>query len=469
MIPSALEDIFERRQELRKGGSKVDVEVSYIEIYREDCFDLLSADKQKLKLDLKETSNGRTVLDGVTSHTVQSIDEVMAHLREGAKIRSTGQTAMNAHSSRSHSICTLSLRIVRATSGAVTSQLHLVDLAGSERAKKTQATGDAFQEGISINRGLLALGNVVSALAARSVKTGTGGDGAGHIHVPYRESKLTRLLKDSLGGNGMTVMLACVSPAEINIEETLNTLRFASRASAIVNSARVNHSVGDFTDSAALLREVLELREQLALLQSARGTADASKMVSFASQALMARNTESALIAAAESQRAAYHFMVGSALRLTVSLKSVLVTCLQEGSYVVDSDLLHIQSELQEVRKGLGLTATTTKPLTAPSSGDTVKTEAAAATAVSGEGGAQIADLDVEAMLQLPPIMTVLEEVRLLERELRHLEKGCRSGAGDAKALGSLGSGIPAIAGDEGCDWSEDSMMSGMEPLLAVT
>lgn len=347
VIPFALQDIFTRSQELHSMGTKVDIELTYIEIYREECFDLLSANGERAKLELKETSTGKTALDGVTSQPVQDIESVMNFLREGAKVRSTGQTAMNAHSSRSHSICTLNLRVVRATTGAVVSQLHLVDLAGSERAKKTQATGDAFQEGISINRGLLALGNVVSALASRSTKS----NGDGHTHVPYRESKLTRLLKDALGGNGMTVMLACVSPADTNFEETLNTLRFASRASSIVNSVRVNHSVGDSTDTAALLKEISELREQVTLLQC-------SKTISSANIGNRA-NTMTVVIstngADEQTRQAEHHYMVSAALHITTALKTVLVTCLQEGSYVIDSDLLNIQAELAHIRKGLNL------------------------------------------------------------------------------------------------------------------
>jgi hypothetical protein len=446
VIPSALQDIFQRSAELQANGTKVDIEVSYIEIYREECFDLLSKEQQKIKLDLKETSNGKTVLDGVTSHAVHDIDAVMMHLRNGAKIRSTGQTAMNAHSSRSHSICTLNLRVVRATTGAVTSQLHLVDLAGSERAKKTQATGDAFQEGISINRGLLALGNVVSALASRSLRTATGSDASSHIHVPYRESKLTRLLKDSLGGNGMTVMLACVSPAECNLEETLNTLRFASRASSIVNSARVNHSVGDNADTAALLKEVLQLREQVSSLQALQSSAGAKS----ANTVTFVRNIE-----AEQAQRASYHFMVTSALRVAVSLKCVLVTCLQEGSYVVDTDLLHIQSELQEIRKGLNLPASTVKAIT-PASEDkvVVKTEAGEESDPTGE----LCDLDFAAMLQLPPIMTVIEEVRLLERDLRVVERSSRVAAGSGAAIKGA---VAAQGADESLDFGNDSILSG--------
>ncbi|VDP00581.1 unnamed protein product [Schistosoma curassoni] len=132
---------------------------------------------------------------------------------------------MNLKSSRSHAILTLCFLLrpkIAAMDGentedTLTAKLHLVDLAGSERIKKTHAEGDRLKEGIDINRGLLALGNVISALCERDAKK--------RSHIPYRDSRLTRLLQDSLGGNSATLMLACVSPADINMEETLNTLR----------------------------------------------------------------------------------------------------------------------------------------------------------------------------------------------------------------------------------------------------
>ncbi|XP_023263431.1 chromosome-associated kinesin KIF4-like, partial [Seriola lalandi dorsalis] len=114
---------------------------------------------------------------------------------------------------------------------SVVSKLHLVDLAGSERQKKTKAEGDRLKEGISINRGLLSLGNVISALGDESKK---------NTFVPYRDSKLTRLLQDSLGGNSHTLMIACISPADSNMEETINTLRYADRARKIKNKPIVN-------------------------------------------------------------------------------------------------------------------------------------------------------------------------------------------------------------------------------------
>uniref|UniRef100_A0A673FW11 Kinesin-like protein n=1 Tax=Sinocyclocheilus rhinocerous TaxID=307959 RepID=A0A673FW11_9TELE len=154
-------------------------------------------------------------------------------LELGNSARTVGSTAMNAASSRSHAIFTISLEQRRKgdKSDVMVSKLHLVDLAGSERQKKTKAEGDRLKEGISINRGLLSLGNVISALGDESKKGS---------FVPYRDSKLTRLLQDSLGGNSHTLMIACVSPADSNIEETINTLRYADRARKIKNKPILN-------------------------------------------------------------------------------------------------------------------------------------------------------------------------------------------------------------------------------------
>lgn len=153
---------------------------------------------------------------------------------------------MNNCSSRSHAIFTISIEqsiiedlykpadAAPADAGTgeeyMVAKFHFVDLAGSERAKRTGATGNTLKEGISINKGLLALGNVIAALTEDGKKN----------HVPYRDSKLTRILQDSLGGNSRTSMIACVSPAEINFEETLNTLKYASRARNIKNAPKVN-------------------------------------------------------------------------------------------------------------------------------------------------------------------------------------------------------------------------------------
>ncbi|KAI2651148.1 Chromosome-associated kinesin KIF4 [Labeo rohita] len=170
---------------------------------------------------------------GLTEKEVFTAHEMVGCLELGNSARTVGSTAMNAASSRSHAIFTISLEQRRKgdKSEIMVSKLHLVDLAGSERQKKTKAEGDRLKEGISINRGLLSLGNVISALGDES-KKGT--------FVPYRDSKLTRLLQDSLGGNSHTLMIACVSPADSNIEETINTLRYADRARKIKNKPVLN-------------------------------------------------------------------------------------------------------------------------------------------------------------------------------------------------------------------------------------
>lgn len=185
-------------------------------------------------------------------------------------MRVVGGTAMNDQSSRSHAIFTISLEQIQTNpdemplpttttltgtgnSSMIKSKFHLVDLAGSERQSKTKAEGLRLKEGININLGLLALGNVISVL---------GEESGPPRHVPYRESKLTRLLQDSLGGNSHTVMIACVSPADSNMEETLNTLRYADRARKIKNKPIVN--VDPQAAELVLLRQhVQQLKAQL--------------------------------------------------------------------------------------------------------------------------------------------------------------------------------------------------------------
>ncbi|XP_017722526.1 PREDICTED: chromosome-associated kinesin KIF4A, partial [Rhinopithecus bieti] len=172
------------------------------------------------------------VIVGLTEKTVLVALDTVSCLEQGNNSRTVASTAMNSQSSRSHAIFTISIeqRKKNDKNSSFRSKLHLVDLAGSERQKKTKAEGDRLKEGININRGLLCLGNVISAL---------GDDKKGGF-VPYRDSKLTRLLQDSLGGNSHTLMIACVSPADSNLEETLNTLRYADRARKIKNKPIVN-------------------------------------------------------------------------------------------------------------------------------------------------------------------------------------------------------------------------------------
>ncbi|KAK1406714.1 hypothetical protein QVD17_38322 [Tagetes erecta] len=259
IIPKVMETIFKRVEET-KVNTEFLIRVSFIEIFKEEVFDLLessptvypkadgnvkSVGPSRVPIQIRETANGGISLAGVTEAEVTTQDDMASFLLRGSVCRATGSTNMNSQSSRSHAIFTITMeqkRLSGITNGAANddsaddilcAKLHLVDLAGSERAKKTGADGMRLREGIHINKGLLALGNVISALGDDK-KRKEGG------HVPYRDSKLTRLLQDSLGGNSKTVMIACVSPADTNAEETLNTLKYANRARNIQNKAIVN-------------------------------------------------------------------------------------------------------------------------------------------------------------------------------------------------------------------------------------
>ncbi|XP_068585628.1 kinesin family member 4 [Cebidichthys violaceus] len=231
VIPRVIRRIFEERE--KRTACEFCLSVSYLEIYNEDILDLLCASKDKTGLSIREDPKEGIKIVGLTERKVFTAQEMVGCLEVGNSVRTVGSTAMNAASSRSHAIFTITLEQRRGTDKAdsVVSKLHLVDLAGSERQKKTKAEGDRLKEGISINRGLLSLGNVISALGDESKKSS---------FVPYRDSKLTRLLQDSLGGNSHTLMIACISPADSNMEETINTLRYADRARKIKNKPVVN-------------------------------------------------------------------------------------------------------------------------------------------------------------------------------------------------------------------------------------
>uniref|UniRef100_A0A9J8DKR8 Kinesin-like protein n=3 Tax=Cyprinus carpio TaxID=7962 RepID=A0A9J8DKR8_CYPCA len=231
VIPRVIRRIFQEKS--RCADCELLLAVSYLEIYNEEILDLLYTSKDKPIISIREDPKDGIKIVGLTEKEVFNAHEMVGCLELGNSARTVGSTAMNAASSRSHAIFTISLEQRRKgdKSDVMVSKLHLVDLAGSERQKKTKAEGDRLKEGISINRGLLCLGNVISALGDES-KKGT--------FVPYRDSKLTRLLQDSLGGNSHTLMIACVSPADSNIEETINTLRYADRARKIKNKPVLN-------------------------------------------------------------------------------------------------------------------------------------------------------------------------------------------------------------------------------------
>jgi hypothetical protein len=258
ILPRSCQDLFDTIMTKCDGNGKV--ELSYLEIYNEEVRDLLSEKTQKppVPLKIRETLNGEVYVSGLSEKEVKSPQEIGAFVEEASKRRVTASTAMNAVSSRSHAICSFKISGVLEGGEKFTSKLTLVDLAGSERIKKTGAKGDRQLEGIHINKSLMTLGQVVSALA----------DGRNRRKPPYRDSKLTRLLQDSLGGNSRTIMMACVSPADYNIEESVNTLRYATSARAIKNTATRN-LVQQISQEEALKlqRENQLLKQQVAELQ----------------------------------------------------------------------------------------------------------------------------------------------------------------------------------------------------------
>ncbi|KAF5380852.1 hypothetical protein D9615_004103 [Tricholomella constricta] len=379
IIPRAVSSIFSGAKQLkdeRAGAWNYSVKGSFIEIYNEDLIDLLSLDDTaggRREVQIREDKDGHIIWGGLREVNVRNAAEVMSLLRKGTSIRRTNETDMNAQSSRSHAIFSLTLtqkkytgstppprsssplppggrspsRLARpgsmysspsSTSGTrvgsptfgrpstpsfaiamgrgglrpasalghagersnqgggeddhgewitITSKFHFVDLAGSERLKRTAAAGERIKEGISINSGLLALGNVISAL-------GDPSRSKSHTHVPYRDSKLTRLLQDSLGGNAHTLMIACVSPAEYNANETINTLKYANRARNIKNRAVLNEKEDGWDDVEWLQGTVTRLRKELKVIKDGGVVVvnDTPQEVEGASKKVLAQMTE---------------------------------------------------------------------------------------------------------------------------------------------------------------------------------
>ncbi|VEN53899.1 unnamed protein product [Callosobruchus maculatus] len=255
VISRAFEHIFEAISVT--SGIKYLALVSYLEIYNEHIRDLLLT-SEKLNgtpLTLKESPCEGVTVPGLTTHPVHNAAECEHLLNLGSKNRMIGATLMNQNSSRSHSIFTISIEQISKVNNnecIMKGKLNLVDLAGSERQTKTGATGERLREATKINLSLSALGNVISALVDGKAK-----------HIPYRDSKLTRLLQDSLGGNTKTLMIACISPSSRDYMETLSTLRYANRAKNIHNKPKINEDPKD-----AILRQYQEEIDRLkALLQ----------------------------------------------------------------------------------------------------------------------------------------------------------------------------------------------------------
>ncbi|KAI8897043.1 P-loop containing nucleoside triphosphate hydrolase protein, partial [Globomyces pollinis-pini] len=229
IIPRVFSDIMNGLKE--QDGIENVVKVSFLEIYQEQIRDLLNMQNSHKEISIRDSKDGTIVIAGIHEEIVTNATQMQQCLESGGLARATGDTQMHMHSSRSHAIFTITLEQISHMGNQSEylldgeeeqqmvlrrSKLHLVDLAGAERLKRTGAEGVRLKESVKINSGLLALGNVISILGSDRVNDG---------HVPYRDSKLTRLLQDSLGGNSQTLMIACVSPLFEDMDETINTLK----------------------------------------------------------------------------------------------------------------------------------------------------------------------------------------------------------------------------------------------------
>ncbi|KAF2222216.1 hypothetical protein BDZ85DRAFT_289819 [Elsinoe ampelina] len=263
------------------GGEKTwQLKATYVEIYNEQLRDLLVPEsispQDRPQVSIREDTKGRILLTGLNQVDINSMEDLLDALNFGSSIRQTDATAINAKSSRSHAVFSLNLVQKKASTNTTRldkrrsaptdplstldstvttdSKLHFVDLAGSERLKNTGAQGERAKEGISINAGLASLGKVISQLSSRSQ----------NAHISYRDSRLTRLLQDSLGGNAITYMIACINPAEFHLSETLNTVTYAQRARAIQSKPQIQQSLSDADKNAMIERlkaEISALRE----------------------------------------------------------------------------------------------------------------------------------------------------------------------------------------------------------------
>ncbi|XP_029788997.1 kinesin-like protein KIF14 [Suricata suricatta] len=265
IIPRFCEDLFAQVAKKQTQEVSYHLEMSFFEVYNEKIHDLLVCKgengQRKQPLRVREHPVSGPYVEALSMNVVSSYSDIQSWLELGNKQRATAATGMNDKSSRSHSVFTLVMTQTKIESvegeehdHRITSRINLVDLAGSERCSTAQTSGERLKEGVSINKSLLTLGKVISALSEQANRK--------RGFIPYRESVLTWLLKESLGGNSKTAMIATVSPAASNIEETLSTLRYASQARMIINIAKVNEDM-----NAKLIRELKAEIEKLKAAQ----------------------------------------------------------------------------------------------------------------------------------------------------------------------------------------------------------
>lgn len=276
LTPRTCQALFQRIQEEQNGNISYNVHVSYFEVYNEHVRDLLTPRTNPPQyLKIRESKSDGVYVQNLTDSAVKSYSDVERLMKMGDQNRTVASTKMNDTSSRSHAVFTLTLRQIQhdiATDSTIerTARMRLVDLAGSERAQRTEATGQRLREGGNINQSLTTLGRVIAALAdpkrQRATTPTTGRPNTPRRRaemVPYRDSVLTWLLKDSLGGNSKTAMVACISPTDY--DETLSTLRYADQAKRIQLRAHVNQDAVSAAERDAQIADMAETIRQLQL------------------------------------------------------------------------------------------------------------------------------------------------------------------------------------------------------------
>ncbi|XP_034738211.1 kinesin-like protein KIF14 [Etheostoma cragini] len=267
VIPRFCQELFSRLASMENEEVNCHVEMSYFEVYNEKIHDLLvtrdEPNQRRMPLRVREHPVHGPYVAELTANIVNSYSDIQGWLKLGNKQRATAATGMNDKSSRSHSVFTLVMTQTQTEfvegeehDHSITSKINLVDLAGSERSNSAQTSGDRLKEGASINKSLLTLGKVIFALSEQALTRKK-------VFTPYRDSVLTWLLKESLGGNSKTAMIATLSPAGSNVEESLSTLRYAQQARTIINVAKVNEDT-----SAKLIRELKAEVEKLRAAQT---------------------------------------------------------------------------------------------------------------------------------------------------------------------------------------------------------
>lgn len=262
LVPRICKSLFSRMKVGQEVGTGYKTEVSYLEIYNERVRDLLGPQNIGHALRVREHRIHGPYVENLSQHPVIDFNEIHNCMVRGNQERTTAATNMNDTSSRSHAIFTITFVQAGFSNNMpseTVSKIHLVDLAGSERANSTGATGQRLKEGAHINKSLVTLGSVISSLAEMANPTGSK-----KFYIPYRDSTLTWLLKDSLGGNSKTIMIAAISPADVNYSETLSTLRYANRAKNIINKPTINEDPN--------VRLIRELRDEISSLQSLLAT-----------------------------------------------------------------------------------------------------------------------------------------------------------------------------------------------------